>query len=127
MTVLYRQMPLPGGGIVSINDLTRIYFGDFYLVKLEIKCEIPETESAMTSGAAKVFAGESSEYLTYKRYVQKMGVPSADVETVKLALVNDFETNSLPYILSAVFPAKLHAFKQMTLQKPVKTYMEKKL
>ena len=125
MTRLYRKISHPGGVTINIHDLTRIYYGDFFLVKLEIECKIPTFESAPTAAPVTPAAEMPRNYSTYSRYLEKMGVPSTEVEAVKLALVTDFETNSLPYILSAAFPAKLFASRQQKVQKPVKTYLEK--
>jgi len=125
MSSFYCQIPLPGGVVVNIIDLTRIYFGDYYLVKLEIRCEIPSPEPTVLAGAESSAARTCPDRLTYVRHLQKMGVASNEVEMVKLALVNDFETNSLPYLLSADFPAKLLASRQTAVPKTVKTYMEK--
>ncbi|NVN97928.1 MAG: hypothetical protein HXX17_01300 [Geobacteraceae bacterium] len=43
----------------------------------------------------------------YSRILEKMGVASDDVENVKQKLVDDFNTNSLPYLSLKEFPPKM--------------------
>lgn len=126
MLSLYRHIPLPGGVSINIYDHSRIYYGGFYLVKLEISCDIPADGGAVVPETS-LTAKNDAKSLPYKRYLQRMGVAAAEVAAVKQALVNDFETNSLPYILSAGFPAKLASSLRATMQKPVHTYQEKTL
>lgn len=89
----YTEISLPGNGQVCVYDHSRIYFGDYYHVRLEVRCE---------------FAGQT-EAVIYNRFLEKMAVPSAAVEEVKLALVAEFRRNSLPYLVNPDFQAKYAA------------------
>jgi len=43
----------------------------------------------------------------YTRMLEKMAVPSASVEEVKAALIEEFRKNTLPYMSSPDFPLKM--------------------
>jgi hypothetical protein len=105
---LVRERLLPNGLTVSFYDQTRRYFGDFYLVKLEIVCKVPVIAD---------YFGENGEFnearsllgdeVVYRRNVKQMGVPSTEIERVVNRLMADFETHSLPYFAACAFPQKL--------------------
>ena len=105
---LVRERLLPNGLTVSFYDQTRRYFGDFYLVKLEIVCKVPVIAD---------YFGENGEFSTaksllgdevvYRRAVEQMGVPSTEIERAVNRLMADFETHSLPYFAAPAFPQKL--------------------
>jgi hypothetical protein len=103
-----REHQLPNGLTVSFHDLTRRYFGDFYLVKLEIVCNVPvisayfQTEEEYS--LARSLLGDE---VVYRRSVEQMGVPSTEIERVRERLMADFEKHSLPYFSAATFPRKL--------------------
>jgi len=105
---LVRERLLPNGLTVSFYDQTRRYFGDFYLVTLEIVCKVPVIAD---------YFGENGEFSTaksllgdevvYRRTVEQMGVPSTEIERAVNRLMADFETHSLPYFAAPAFPQKL--------------------
>ncbi len=104
----FRERPLPNGLTVSYYDQSRCYFGDYYLVKLEIVCDVPVVQEYFTEEddfrEAKALLGEKSRY---HRNVEQMGVPSTEIERVRNRLVADFEEHSLPYFAAPEFPRKL--------------------
>jgi len=97
----YAVISLPGSCSVSIYDRSKVYFGDYFRVSLEVRCEIPLP--------VKPGPSEGDEVAVYSRLLEKMAVPSADVENVRQALLAEFRHNSLPYLVTPDFPAKLFA------------------
>ncbi len=125
MSRLFRQIRLPDDITINFFDQTRVYFGDFYLVKLEIQCIIPAVYSETTEGfTMEPVPATHPKHVMYKRYLQKMGVPSSALLEVKHSLVADFEMNSLPYIISKGFSVKLVNYNQPEKVKKVKRYQE---
>jgi hypothetical protein len=108
MDTLIKKILLENGLTVLILDHTRRYYGDFYVVKIEIFCEVPVCEEFFTNNddftQARKLIGETVEY---RRYVEQMGVPSTGIERAREQIVENFENHSLPYFSSAFFPQKL--------------------
>jgi hypothetical protein len=98
----YSEIIISGNSIVRFYDRSSIYFGDYYHVRLEARCEF---ELAVPGGLV------SEETLpnpaVYTRMLERMAVPSASVEDVKGALIDDFRKNTLPYLSSPDFPLKM--------------------
>ncbi len=93
---IYRQLTLENGLQIVIVDLSRNYFGDYCHVRLEICCALSRDEGM--SGA---------DTAVMRRIVEKMGVPSAEVEAAKESLVKDFLNNSISYLSLPDFPKRL--------------------
>lgn len=106
-------MLLDNGVTIAIRDFTKVYFGDYFLVWLEVTCQAPDAGLA----CAAETSATAAQGAVFRRVLKKMGVPSAEIETAKETLVRDFLDNSLAYISSADFPAKLAS---SALLKPAK-------
>lgn len=108
MSITLREIPLPNGLVVRFIDHTRLYYGDFYLVKLEITCEVPVSSDCFAVAAdyeeALRLLGPT---VTYRKEVEQMGVPSTEIDRVRERLIDDFSGNSLQYFTRGDFPAKL--------------------
>lgn len=89
------KLALSSGSILTVYDLTKVYFGDYYHVKLEITGDItsPSTDRKAV----------------YRRTLEKMAVSSEMVETAIQSLLSEFELNSLPYLNSPDFADKFIA------------------
>lgn len=104
MTQLLRETTLENGLTVRFSNASKPYFGDFHHVKLEIACEVLLS--------ARYFATEAELHdacrrlgtsVVYRRTIEKMGVPTAEVDTVLGRLIASFVANSLPYLASTTF------------------------
>jgi len=118
---IYSQLKLDNGLEIIIRDLTRVYFGDYHLVRLEIVCRMgkdSETDAA--------FGPTGDNPAEFRRIVEKMGVPSAEIEAARELLIQDFLSNSLAYLSAADFPAKLARSVSRQPKKIVRTFAEKK-
>lgn len=92
---------------ITSTDNSRRYFGDFHVVSLELRCEMDILPRHFDNQA--VFDEVVSllgDKLIFFRTVQQMGVPSAEVHLVKKALIDNFKSNSLPYVMSPTFTSK---------------------
>lgn len=107
MTMMIREMSLGNGLIVRFFDLSRHYYGDFHLVKVEITCEIPlscdyfDVQSDFEEACIRF--GES---VLYRRAVERMGIPSTAIEMVTEQLIENFVSHSLPYFAAPGFPRR---------------------
>ena len=104
MLSLNGKTSLANGVTISINDQTRQYYGDFYLVKLEVVCTVAVPDD---DGSAPDILPEKS--VTYRRFLEQMGVPSTELTRVKERLLSHFAIHSLSYLAAQNFPAKLVA------------------
>jgi len=95
---------LANGLKVSIYDLTRVYFGDYHHVKLKIICSLDHDAADWQKHCPESVDLRS---ISYSRILEKMGVSSEEIDSVRKSLLSDFTRNSLPYIASADFPGKL--------------------
>jgi len=121
MTLMIREIPLENGLVVRFLDHTRHYYGDFYLVRIEILCEIPLLPDYFDDQAdleeAQRLVGDPA---IYRRVVEQMGVPSTAIATVTERLMDNFTTHSLPYFSSPGFPRRfLRAELERTRKKSV--------
>lgn len=108
MDNLLGEIALANGMKVRFIDNTRRYFGDFYLVTVEIRCEVPILpEYFDTISIFNEVKSHWGETIVHLRKVQQMGVPSAQVSQVTERLIANFEQHSLPYLILATMPKKL--------------------
>lgn len=107
MTSMIREIILENGLLVRFFDHTRHYYGDFYLVKIEIVCEIPLHTDFFDDQTdleeARRLVGDPA---VYRREVEQMGVPSTAIATVTERLMGNFISHSLPYFSAADFPRR---------------------
>ncbi len=103
-----REIHLDNGLTFRFYDFTRRYYGDFFLVKLEARCQIPLRkeyfENAEAFDEARVLLGE---VVLFKRTLERMGTPAAEVGRAIAGLMANFEAHALAYFASPSFPTKL--------------------
>jgi len=108
MDILIRTISLDNGLTINIYDRTKRYYEAFYLVKLEVVCEVPLLMDFFATDSdfleAKKLLGDS---VVYRRTLEHMGVPSAELDNSKKSLLRNFEQNSIPYFAAAHFPQKI--------------------
>lgn len=100
-------------------DQTRVYFGDYYHVKVTVVCAFADLADAQGLHCPDdTYRGSVS----YTRTLEKMGVQAGDVEQVIRTLLNDFHANALPYISSQEFPQQLINNDRVHKKNPVRKY-----
>jgi len=103
----YSEVIISGNTIVRFFDHSSIYFGDYHHVRLQARCEFELPDCQETRPDALSSAETSQPPAVYTRTLERMAVPSASVEDVKGALIEDFIKNTVPYLSSPDFPVKM--------------------
>jgi hypothetical protein len=98
---MYREMSLGKGIIIEVHDHSKVYFGDYMKVRLEVICRFP--------GRGGTRQDALDEPVLFRRELEKMAVPSAEAEATKEQLLRDFEQNVLPYLGMDGFAERLLA------------------
>jgi len=103
----YYELIISGNSIVRFFDHSSIYFGDYHHVRLVARCEfeLPGCQKVVPGGL--VSEETRLNPAVYTRTLERMAVPSADVEDAKRVLIEDFRKNTLPYLSSPDFPSKM--------------------
>ncbi len=105
---LAKKISLANGLTVCFYHHTHRYFGDYHRIRVEIICEVPVTEeyfetAAECAEARAVLGGP----VVFRRNLEMMGIPGAEVERCLDNTIENFTKNSLSYLLSPSFPRKL--------------------
>lgn len=95
---------LSNGLTICIYDHTKVYFGDYHHVRVNIVCFF---DSAAVHWLQYCPDNIDIRSISYTRTLERMGVPSQDVATAIETLLKDFDLNSLSYIASPDFPKKM--------------------
>ena len=102
-----RHIILPNSLHLQCRDDSRTYFGDYLLVRVLLSLTIPlDTRFFTDDEACRAARLLLSDPLVYRRSVERMGVPSADAESVRTSLVDDLLRNSAHYLGSEQFPPR---------------------
>jgi len=108
MDILIRTIPLDNGLKLNVYDRTKRYYEAFYLVKLEVICEVPLQMDFFAAESdfleAKKLLGDT---VVYRRTLEHMGVASTELDNSKKSLLRNFEQNAIPYFAVADFPQKI--------------------
>lgn len=97
---LYSEIEISSELTIKVYDLSRVYFGDYYHVKLNVLCEFHRQVDSIASA-------EAPPALVFSRVLEKMAVPSAEVAAVKRNLMDEFHSSSVRYISAPGFAQKL--------------------
>lgn len=119
---IIRECNLADGVRAVIHDVSSHYYGGYYHVRLQITAEVPLCSDWFASESVYDDAlrclGTS---VCFKRTLEKMAVPSTEIDTVKSELLKSFETNVLTYLLRPDFPSRF------VLSEYVKVHKSKKV
>lgn len=99
---------LQNGLVISFVDKSNRYFGDFHRICITAVVTLPE--------ALELPAGFPKERARLEKKLEKMGVPSEDVESERKALVEAFLQTSRAYFEKADFPQQL--LRKLIQEKP---------
>ncbi len=93
---------------VTFHDQTRHYFGGYYHVRVLVFCDIQLLSHYFTHDSeydtARKLLGES---VRFERILEKMAVPTADVEKVRDHLVDTFRSTAIHYLSRPEFPGSV--------------------
>jgi hypothetical protein len=107
MKTCVKKIDLSATATVTIFDTTRRYYEDYHLVRLEIECKVPLREDYF-SGPEKMAEAHRilGDCAVYRRTIEKMGVPYAEIDQAREKLIDSFMANALPYLADEKFPRK---------------------
>ncbi len=91
----FRTERLDNGIEVTFVDLSNRYFGDYCRVRVEIRLSVPRPDR--------------DDPLVKSHVLERMAVPSADVEAERNRLVDDYWRHAGRYLTHADYPARLLA------------------
>ncbi len=106
MSEPFRTMLLENGLLISFYDLSNRYYGDFHRVLVKLSAEIPVSKLTLPTDLLPA-KSKLPEILRFEKSLQKMGVKTADLEPVRLALVDDFINNTVQYLQTPIFLERL--------------------
>lgn len=89
---------LENGLVIHFYDQSNRYFGDFHRVCIKVSIALSQDLEISV---------DLSETGCFERTLEKMGVPSADLDTVRNALIDAFLTTSRAYLERPDFPEQL--------------------
>jgi len=110
MTTLREELLENGLRIVFVDESNR-YFGDYHRIRLvaNIHCDIKnmsatnENELHMKSRALDKFG----DTLTITKSFERMGVATAEVDSVRSGMIDDFLQHTAPYLSRPEYPLLL--------------------
>ena len=110
MTMIKEERLDNGLTIVFVDESNR-YFGDYHRVCVvaTIVCklrELPADNADDESFRNKAIETLGEELTVVKRF-ERMGVPTADIEKIRAAMIDGFLQNSSPYLARAGYPRAL--------------------
>jgi hypothetical protein len=107
MKTCVRKFELNNSLTVLVYDTTRRYYEDYHLVRLEIESDVAVQEDFFATperlAEARGLLGNS---VTYRRTVEKMGVPFVEIEKAREEMIASFVATALPYFATRNFPQK---------------------
>lgn len=102
-----RSDQLDNGLLVTVHDVTRHYFGGYWQVALEVRCEVPVSSKKFADAAeeAEVRRVLGDSVLFVRRF-ERMAVPGSDREAVCADFITRIEQTILPFLASSQFPVR---------------------
>lgn len=113
-----RQIRLSNNLLINFFDTTSHYYGGFYHVSVLAVIELelcPEyCQDDMTYNETVALVGEK---ICHQHLLERMGVNSEDLQSVREHLIDQFARSSSPYLSAPDFPARLVATEVKKLSK----------
>jgi hypothetical protein len=110
MAIPIQTWHLANGLIIEISDESVNYFGDYFSLKIIVKCDMTVqpayVEAFSASARYQQVLGLLGPKAEYRREITKPGVFAKDLLGVKAAVIESFEKNALPYFERADFAEK---------------------
>lgn len=108
-----KEEKLANGLKVLFADESNRYFGDYHRVCLQVTLLYPLAELPVDNEDDEVFRGRAmatlGKELKIIKKLERMGVPSAEVETVRQSLIDSFLESSADYLGRPEYPRSLVA------------------
>lgn len=105
MEIQKRILELPNGLIFRFLDRTTHYYGGFFHVKVEVRCELPIRPEYFASAEQHDEAVAAlGQTVMYTKLLERMGVAEPDIPAVSEQLMEQFIESSHAYLSSPTFP-----------------------
>ena len=102
-----RRIALPNSLFLECRDDSRRYFGDYNLVRVLMSVAVPLDPRYFDDEASCLTARDLlPDPVVYSRAAERMGVATADLESVRSALVDDLLAHAGGYLGSPQFPRR---------------------
>lgn len=114
MKTLLHTQKLTNGITVEFFDRSNRYFGDYHRICIDVACSLPLCPEFFAAAndpeaewqRARVVLGEE---VVFKKTLEKMGVPGAEVDDTRQRLMEEFSRTTFPYLQSPEFPTRFVA------------------
>lgn len=102
-----QSISLPNSLSLLCTDATRIYFGDYCHVRIQISISVPLSKQFFHNEDELQYARRMlPDPLIYRRTIERMGVPSSNVDMVRAELINDLMHHAARYLGTEKFPGQ---------------------
>lgn len=105
-----KRYRLPNGLLLEIFDISRHYYGGYWRVGMEFRCDVPvDISLSGTMSAADLRSFFGADSLLFLRKTEKMAVHQERLEQAKLEILDGLEKNVLPFVAKDNFPTSFIA------------------
>lgn len=98
---------LENGIVVEFHTRANRYFGDYHRLQIDVIALIP-----MKSGCSTAYlqeqAEKNSEFITYEKTLERMGVATNEIEITIKSMMYDFIETTGRYLVKKHFAENLH-------------------
>ncbi len=127
MEQILRTDHLANGVRIDFIDGSNRYFGDYHRLRIEIRCRIAVTPQLFAAAAdpcaeADRVRGRLGDEVLWTRHLERMGISSADLETVRNAMIESFVKSSFSYLQSPQFSSRFVALELAKCQKQARPF-----
>ena len=102
----FQKIELKKGIVVEFFNHGNRYFGDFHRVKISVLVTLPLSKVALAEDL-QGFATGYPDYICYEKTLERMGVTTHLVETVRQGLIDDFLKTVAGYLKKNGFAESL--------------------
>ena len=110
MSLIIRSWHLANGLTVTVEDDTINYYGDYYNMRLSIRCRVevkPEyLGSSRETTLTRPGGGDAGSFGRVPPEIVKAGIPGRDLAASGEDLLQKFAETALPYFERKVFPER---------------------
>jgi hypothetical protein len=127
MEQILRTDHLANGVRIDFIDGSNRYFGDYHRLRIEIRCRIavtPQLFAAAVDPCAEADRVRSrlGDEVFLIRHLERMGISSGDLETVRNEMIESFVKSSFPYLQSPQFASRYVTLELAKCQKQARPF-----
>jgi hypothetical protein len=124
MEQILRTDHLANGVRIDFIDGSNRYFGDYHRLRIEVRCRIAVTPQLFVAtedpcAEADRVRSRLGDEIFWIRYLERMGISTGDLETVRNEMIESFVKSSFSYLQSPQFSSRFVALELAKCQKKV--------